>query len=1305
LRFAAVAAGLALALSALGLAWEAARFGTSAEGASVRLESEVRRRFANRARDVESMARLVARDDARVTAAVESSDRIPALFALLDEIAAARPSNRPAASTTVWVPTAPVGSYRVLAWSDGPAEDVPVDRLAGPSALFVARGTAGLRLVFVQPVESRGRRVAVVAAETVLSPVTHVGAATPTYQFHTSLGQVQVVPPWEGAGALPAAPNTFVITSQADTPGSDAALIEVRYAPQTLADTRRAFRSRVFVVALVPLVVLVLFATGPMLDRRRRARGALSWIAWSVLAGAVIVAAGVAIGRLAIVVGAAAPWLRAVTALTGLALAALIPVSAWWRRWPRKIPDRAPVAFVVEQLLAGAAAVGALWVILRMLRDRINPTSIEKWQLPILPVERTAMVDLIALLLSQMALAWAVAGMVAVLAARWQLSWRHASGWLAAALWCAPAIVWIAVPSAVPVPPVPGAAGVLSALALFGLVSLALRHYYRHTTQAMRLVLLFLALLVPILVAYPLATHSAERASRALIEREYAPATAAANQPQAFMDVLEDAERDIDGIAGVENLLAIEPQNGAVSSLAAFLIWNQTILSRNRVTSEIEVYGRDRRLASRFALNVPEYESVYGTGAQAWQGTTCVWDAFAEVARFGAEERAMLHAERGLCDPQGRIIGAIVIHIVPDYRALPFVSSANPYYEVLGGADPLPVGSRVADLKVVVYGWSLRPVFVSERVAWAITDDVDQRISTSRDPFWTTLQADGRAYHVYFLNDRKGVYALGYAVPTGFQHVTRLSEVAAVVGIVFVLVLVGAALYDPIARRKAASLRVLFEEIRTSYYRKLFLFFVLSAVGPVLLFALAFGAYMTDRFRADVEFEAGSIVQVARRVFQELAAADPRSDRTEVVPTDDVMVWIRQVIDQDVNLFEGPALVATSQRDLFESGLLPTRTPAAVYRAIALNRLPGFVGEDQIGAFRYLVAAAPVSTSGRAQVLIVPLALRQRDIERQITELNRGVLVGAVVVVLFAAGLGASVAGRVSDPVSRLSRATRQIAAGRLDVRIAAETADELGRLVDDFNSMAETLGAQRTALARTHQLTAWAEMARQVAHEIKNPLTPIQLAAEHLQRVHEDQQRPLGPVFDQCLETILRQVRLLRQIASEFSNFAGQPISRPSEVAVPEIVESVVGPYRLGLGGRIAIDAAIQEPLPRVFVDRTLVARALTNLVENAVQAMPQGGTLRIRAVAAPPGDVRLTIQDTGVGMDAVAVERAFEPYFSTKTAGSGLGLANAKRNIEQSGGRIEISSAVGQGTTIIVTLPAAVPPGEGATSPARDR
>jgi two-component system nitrogen regulation sensor histidine kinase NtrY len=226
--------------------------------------------------------------------------------------------------------------------------------------------------------------------------------------------------------------------------------------------------------------------------------------------------------------------------------------------------------------------------------------------------------------------------------------------------------------------------------------------------------------------------------------------------------------------------------------------------------------------------------------------------------------------------------------------------------------------------------------------------------------------------------------------------------------------------------------------------------------------------------------------------------------------------------------------------------------------------------------------------------------------------------------------------------------------------------------------------------------------MARQVAHEIKNPLTPIQLATEHLQRVHADRARPLGPVFDQCVETILGQVKLLRRIASDFSNFAAEPTPRFEAVAVATLLDEVVGPYRPGIGTRIRIQAGVPPGLPAVRVDRTLVARALTNLIENAIQAMPEGGAIDISASRSDDG-VTLAVSDTGVGMDADAASRAFEPYFSTKTGGSGLGLPNARRYVELSGGRMDLESAPGRGTTIRMWLPGV--PDEPGAGPAPTR
>jgi signal transduction histidine kinase len=181
-----------------------------------------------------------------------------------------------------------------------------------------------------------------------------------------------------------------------------------------------------------------------------------------------------------------------------------------------------------------------------------------------------------------------------------------------------------------------------------------------------------------------------------------------------------------------------------------------------------------------------------------------------------------------------------------------------------------------------------------------------------------------------------------------------------------------------------------------------------------------------------------------------------------------------------------------------------------------------------------------------------------------------------------------------------------------------------------------------------------------------------------------------MGEVLEHCVSSILNQVRLLRQISAEFSSFASSPTARRTPVDVPELVAEVVDPYRTGLAGRIEIVNRVAAPLPRVLVDRTLTARSLANIVENALHAMPGTGTLSLDA-SSDAESVTLRVHDTGVGMDEEALARVFEPYFSTKTTGTGLGLPIARRNIELNGGTIEVESGRGRGTTVVVRLPAA--------------
>jgi nitrogen fixation/metabolism regulation signal transduction histidine kinase len=479
--------------------------------------------------------------------------------------------------------------------------------------------------------------------------------------------------------------------------------------------------------------------------------------------------------------------------------------------------------------------------------------------------------------------------------------------------------------------------------------------------------------------------------------------------------------------------------------------------------------------------------------------------------------------------------------------------------------------------------------------------------------------------------------------------------------------------------------------VRASFYRKLFIAFVVAAVLPVLALAFVTRQYIADLITADVESEATRTAASASRVVEDVGTLEARGGSNLEVVDDNLVVWLSRVIAQDVNIYDGAVLLASSERNLFASGLLPTRTPGDVYRTIVLEGRPSFVYRETVAGYPYLVSAAPVRVQNHEAILTVPLTLRQQELEAQTDELDRRVVLAAVLFIILGAGIGYWMAERIADPVNRLMKATARIARGDLDARILATSSDEFRRLVESFNRMAADLQRQRAELEQTNRLAAWADMARQVAHDIKNPLTPIQLNAEHLRRVHVDRGEPLGHVLEECVSNILKQVKLLRQLSAEFSSFASSPTPRPAPTSLSELVTEVAEPYRVGLEDRIAIAIDVPPSLPMLLVDKTLLARAMTNIIENALHAMPSGGTLSIRARALPDHRVEMSISDTGFGMDHEALKRVFQPYFSTRAAGTGLGLTIAKRNVELNSGTIAVESERGNGTTVTVTLPAA--------------
>ncbi len=286
------------------------------------------------------------------------------------------------------------------------------------------------------------------------------------------------------------------------------------------------------------------------------------------------------------------------------------------------------------------------------------------------------------------------------------------------------------------------------------------------------------------------------------------------------------------------------------------------------------------------------------------------------------------------------------------------------------------------------------------------------------------------------------------------------------------------------------------------------------------------------------------------------------------------------------------------------------------------------------------------------------------------------------------------IARKTTSPILALQRQTARVAAGDLSARIEITSGDELGDLAEAFNAMTRNLAENREALIKAEKDAAWKEMARQIAHDIKNPLTPIKLSLDLLQRARHEKRRDLDTILERTLGLMERQVANLREIATDFYEFTGGRKPRPESLGTKRLLDEVVELHRAwaeDLGVTIEV---VGEQLA-VWADEGKLRRVLTNLVSNALQSMPDGGRLEIRVgrlegALHAPSSVRIEIVDTGVGLSPEARERLFEPFFTTKSEGTGLGLAIAKRVIEEMGGSIDlVPRSDGQGTSARVDLP----------------
>jgi two-component system nitrogen regulation sensor histidine kinase NtrY len=293
--------------------------------------------------------------------------------------------------------------------------------------------------------------------------------------------------------------------------------------------------------------------------------------------------------------------------------------------------------------------------------------------------------------------------------------------------------------------------------------------------------------------------------------------------------------------------------------------------------------------------------------------------------------------------------------------------------------------------------------------------------------------------------------------------------------------------------------------------------------------------------------------------------------------------------------------------------------------------------------------------------------------------------------IIFAVLVSLWIAVRVSRPIEQLARAAGEVAAGDWETRVEIHSRDEVGALARSFNNMTRQLSEQRDRLVQTERVAAWRELARRLAHELKNPLFPLQITVENMVRARSLPPKEFDEVFTESAATLQMEIANLKTIIGRFSDFSKMPKPQAIEMDAREAVRRVIKLYGPALEEKhIQLGTSIASEMLPIMGDSELLHRALSNLVLNAMDAMPKGGTLTI-SVARAGAMARIAIADTGEGMTPEERERLFTPYYTTRQHGTGLGLAIVQSVIADHNGTIAVESAEGGGTRFLIGLPLA--------------
>jgi nitrogen fixation/metabolism regulation signal transduction histidine kinase len=400
----------------------------------------------------------------------------------------------------------------------------------------------------------------------------------------------------------------------------------------------------------------------------------------------------------------------------------------------------------------------------------------------------------------------------------------------------------------------------------------------------------------------------------------------------------------------------------------------------------------------------------------------------------------------------------------------------------------------------------------------------------------------------------------------------------------------------------------------------------------------------------------------------------------------------------DLNVYRGFELASTSRPQLARDRLIGMRLPVEAYKALFVDGYRFADVDERLGTFEYTAGyrSFPDEQGVPRYVVSVPTLPEQDRLEEERARTVAYLFGALLLLVLVVMGTAAVIANALALPVARIRRGLERVAEGRFDRIQPLETRDEMSELVGTFNTMQDQLAESRRLLAQQERQLAWREMARQVAHEIKNPLTPMKLSVQIMQKAFTDPKegRPFDEVFREKTAALIDQINALARIANEFSSYARMPLQSLEPVDLNAVVREAA--ELMSANASIRFEMDLHDGPLTVEADREALRRVFINFVKNAVESVPVDKEGRIRITTDLEDDIETglpwvvaEVSDNGCGIAPELREKIFTPSFSTKTSGAGLGLAIARNTVEELRGRIGFDTEEGRGSTFWVRIP----------------